>query len=210
MTKWEELKQVNAKAKAMTDIASHLETLFRQTVESRPKLIVELGVKHGCSTFALSRAAIVTGAVLVSVDNRDFSRSLDWDQWIFLQMDDLDFAKQFPTWCLERKIEPSIDVLFIDTDHTYEHTKEVMTSFWPLLAGHAKVMFHDTNCSGIYRRRDFTIDRSYDSQRGVITAIEEYFGRMFNEKKQFEEFIDGWLIRHDPICNGLMTLTRIA
>ena len=210
MTKWEELKQVNAKAKAMTDIASHLETLFRQTVESRPKLIVELGVKHGCSTFALSRAAIVTGAVLVSIDNRDFSRSLDWDQWIFLQMDDLDFAKQFPTWCLERKIEPSIDVLFIDTNHTYEHTKEVMTSFWPLLAGHAKVMFHDTNCSGFYRRRDFTIDRSYDSQRGVITAIEEYFGRMFNEKKQFEEFIDGWLIRHDPICNGLMTLTRIA
>ena len=208
-TDWKELREVEEKAKVRTDTASHLRTLFLETVESRPKLIVELGVKHGFSTFALSRAAIVTGARLVSLDIRDHSTSSDWEDWIFVQMDDIDFAKQFPTWCLERKIEPAIDVLFVDTSHTYEHTKKEIAAFFPLLSASAKVMFHDTNCSDWYRRRDFTIDRSYDAKREVIRAIEDYFGRSFDEKKRFVEFIDGWLVEHDPICNGLMILKRI-
>jgi len=207
-TNWTELMEVQEKAKVRTDVASHLRTIFLETVESRPTLIVELGVKKGFSTFALSRAAIVAGAVLVSVDIRDHSRSSDWDDWLFVQMDDLDFAKRFPAWCAERKIVPSIDVLFIDTSHEYEHTKKEIAAFFPLLSANAKVMFHDTNCSDWYRRRNLTIDRGSDSKRSVIRAIEDYFGRPFNEKQRFVQFVDGWLIEHDPICNGLMIMKR--
>lgn len=209
-TTWKELREVEEKARVRTDIASHLRTIFLETVKSKPNLIVELGVKKGFSAFALSRAAIATGATLVSVDIRDHSKSLDWEDWIFVQMDDIDFAKQFPAWCLERKIEPSIDVLFIDTTHTYEHAKKEIAAFSPYLSEKAKVIFHDTNCSDWYRRRNFTIDRSYDSKRGVIRAIEDYFGRTFNEKERFVEVIGGWLIEHDPVCNGLMILKRIT
>lgn len=209
-TEWKELREVEEKARVRTDIASHLRTIFLETVKSKPKLIVELGVKKGFSAFALSRAAIVTGAVLVSVDIRDFSKSSDWEDWIFVQMDDIDFAKQFPAWCKERKIEPSIDVLFIDTSHEYEHTKKEIAAFFPLLSANATVILHDTNCSDWYRRRNYTIDRSYDAKRRVIKATEEYFGKSFNEKEEFMELIDGWLIEHDPICNGLMILNRIT
>lgn len=214
-TNWKELKEVEEKARVRTDIASYLRTMFLETVKSKPSLIVELGVKHGFSTFALSRAAIVTGATLVSVDIRDYSKSLDWEDWIFVQMDDVEFAKQFPAWCQERSIEPSIDVLFIDTSHAYEHTKEEIATFFPLLSANAKVMFHDTYTPEWYRRRDYTVDRAYgvplrSCKRGVSKAIEEYFGRSFNEKEKFVEYISGWLIEHDPVCNGLMILKRIT
>lgn len=208
-TDWMEIKEVEEKAKVRTDIASHLRTIFLETVENRPNLIVELGVKKGFSTFALSRAAIVTGAVLVSVDIRDFSRSSHWDAWIFVQMDDLEFAMQFPDWCRERDIEPSIDVLFIDTSHEYEHTKQEIAAFFPLLSINATVIFHDTNNCGWYRRENWTIDHAGDCKRGVIKAVADYFGRPFNEKERFVESIDGWLIKHDPICNGLMIVKRI-
>ena len=209
-TTWPELKQVEEKARVRTDIASHLRNMFLYTVSSQPDLIVELGTKKGFSAYALSRAAIVTGATFVSVDNRDFSKALSWDQWIFVQMDDIEFARQFPTWCSERQLESTIDVLFIDTSHTYEHTKAEIAAYFPLLSSRGRVMFHDTNCSDWYLRRNLTIDRSYDSKRGVIRAIEDYFGRSFDEKNRFNQFIDGWWIHHDPICNGLMTLTKIA
>lgn len=209
-TNWKELREVQEKAKVRTDVASHLRTVFLETVGSRPNLIVELGVKKGFSTFALSKAAMVVGAVLVSVDKRNFSKSSDWEDWSFVQMEDLDFAKQFPAWCAERKIAPSIDVLFIDTSHEYEHTKKEIAAFFPLLSANAKVMFHDTNCSDWYRRKNFTVDRSYDNKRGVIRAIEDHFGRPFNEKQRFVQFVDGWLIEHDPICNGLMIMRRIV
>lgn len=207
-TNWKELNEVEIKSKVRTDIASHLRSIFLETVESKPNLIVELGVKKGFSTFALSRAGIITGALLVSVDIRDFSKSLDWEDWIFVKMDDIKFAEQFPDWCQARKINPSIDVIYIDTSHEYEHTKKEIAAFFPFLSPKAKVIFHDTNCSGWYRRRDFTIDYSYDSKRGVIKAIEDYFERPFNEKERFVEFIDGWLIEHDPICNGLLIMRR--
>lgn len=204
-----EIKADSRKAKVRTDISSHLRTIFMETVESSPHLIVELGVKKGFSTFALSRAAMVTGATLVSVDARDFSTSLNWEKWQFVQMDDLDFAQQFPMWCLERKIKPSIDVLFIDSSHKHEHTKKEIAAFASFFSASVKVMFHDTNCSDWYRRRNFTIDRSHDAKRGVIKAIEDYLGSSFNEKKKFVEIVNGWLIKHDPICNGLMIMKKI-
>jgi len=208
-TDWKELKQVVLKSKENSDISSHMVRIFIETVKAKPKLIIELGTKRGCSTYALSQAAIVTNANLISVDIKDCSKSSEWENWVFVQMDDIVFSKQFVTWCKQRKINPVIDVLFIDTSHTYDHTKKEIAAFFPYLSKNAKVIFHDTNCSDWYRRTNKTIDRSYDAKRGVIKPIEEYFGKEFNEKERFIEFINGWLIDHDPICNGLTILKKI-
>ncbi len=204
-----ELKQVEEKSRLRVDMASHLRPIFLETVESNPNLIVELGTKTGMSTFALSRAAMVTGATLLSVDFRDCSDALDWDKWNFVHMDDVAFSKQFPEWASERDIKPSIDVLFIDTSHEYNHTKNEIAVYEPFFSKDVKVIFHDSNCSGWYIRKNFTIDKSYDCKRGVIHALEDFFGTSFNEKREFVEIRNGWLIKHNPKCNGLFIMKRI-
>lgn len=50
----------------------------------------------------------------------------------------------------------------------------------------------------------------WDNKRGVIRALEEYFGKSFNEKKDFIDFRNGWLIKHHSCCNGFTILEKIS
>lgn len=68
-----EFDEVKKRAFNRTDINDHLVTLFVESLEIKPKLIVELGVRGGESTFVLERVAKLCGAKLVSVDIRDYS-----------------------------------------------------------------------------------------------------------------------------------------
>ena len=61
-----EIKQYSLRKR--TDISDHLITLFVESIEIKPKLIVELGVNFGESTFALERVAKTCNAKLVSAD----------------------------------------------------------------------------------------------------------------------------------------------
>ena len=45
-------------------------------------------------------------------------------------------------------------------------------------------------------------------QRGVIRALEDYFGEKFDEKTQFINYKKGWLIKHEPACSGFTILSR--
>jgi hypothetical protein len=74
---------------------------------------------------------------------------------------------------------------------------------------HAKVIFHDTNLNKIGPRSDGCLQLSWDNDRGVIRAIEEYLGITINERRRFIGKVNGWLIRHWPNCNGLTILDRI-
>src|SRR5581483_12486208 len=103
------------------------------------------------------------------------------------------FAGRFPTWCAEHGIEPGIDVLFIDTSHLYEHTKQEIAAWFPLLAPEARVFFHDTNLKGVFFRRDGSMGLGWDNQRGVIRAIEEHLGTRLPEKRDFIDARAGWL-----------------
>ena len=47
----------------------------------------------------------------------------NWDEWRFVQKDDIKFADRFEEYCKENDLPDSIDVLFIDTNHLYEYTK---------------------------------------------------------------------------------------
>ncbi len=206
-----ELKEIEDRvAHVQSDISDYLATIFSEAVAAQPRLIVELGVRGGESRFVLERAARITRSFLVSVDIDDCSAVCSQSPlWHFVKSDDIQFAQIFRAWCSERGIEPSIDVLFIDSSHLYEHTVQEITAWFPYLSLRCKVIFHDTNMRRFYRRLDGTIGEGWNNKRGVIQAIEECLGTRFNERIDFVTTVHEWLIRHWAHCNGLTIMERI-
>ena len=100
-------------------------------------------------------------------------------------------------------------MLFIDTSHLYQHTVEEIDAWFPLLARHALVFFHDTNQRLIYCRDDKSIGQGWNNDRGVLRALEMYFNQSFNEQVDFTHVEPGWIIRHHARCNGLTILEKI-
>ncbi|MEE9269109.1 MAG: class I SAM-dependent methyltransferase, partial [Candidatus Krumholzibacteria bacterium] len=127
----------------------------------------------------------------------------------FVKSDDVEFAGRFEEWCGERGIDPAIDLLFIDTSHEHEHTVQEIEHWFPLLSPHATVFLHDTNLWETYRRNNGSMGRGWDNERGVIRALEKYFGKTFDETRDFISFANGWVIRHYHTCNGFTILQRV-
>jgi cephalosporin hydroxylase len=205
-----ELEAIQQRARARNGMSDHLVPLFLESLSARPSLIVELGVRGGESTFVLERTARLCESALVSVDIEDCSRASTYSDWVFVKADDIEFARRFPAWCEGRGLVPSIDVLFLDTSHEFEHTRQEIIHWFPLLSERAKVFFHDTNLRRYYVRKDGSIGRAWDNQRGVIRAIEAHFGKSFDETKDFATLCDGWLIKHYARCLGFTTLERVG
>lgn len=208
-TELPELNEIKTHALKPTDISDHLETLFVESLSIEPRLIVELGVRGGESTFVLERVAKLFHSKLVSVDIEDSPYVCNYKERSFIREDDIVFAGKFTDWCKVRGVAPVIDVLFIDTSHIYEHTLEEIRSWFPFLAERSKVFFHDTNMNEAYLRKDHSRGLGWNNQRGVIRAIEEYFGKVFNEKQDFFDFRNGWLIKHHANCSGFTILEKV-
>jgi cephalosporin hydroxylase len=208
-SKVRELDEIYEYARKRSDINDHLANLFFEGMSARPRLIVELGVRGGSSTFVLERVARLSGSRMVSCDYDDCSKATSWGQWLFVQGDDVAFGKAFPEWCAARGMTASIDLLYIDTSHLYEHTVQEIESWFPHLSESAKVVFHDTNMGQIYPHRDGSRGWGWDNRRGVIAAIEQKLGASFDEKMEFADLVNGWQIKHDPVCNGFTVLTKV-
>lgn len=204
------LNDINIHAKKQSDISDHLTNLFTEAAAMQPSMIVELGVRSGESTVALSRVANLFGSHLISVDLEDCSRACSSDHQVFVKSDDVTFAKEFTDWCERRNYASSIDVLFIDTSHEFDHTVAEIQHWFPLLSPHCKVVFHDTNMSTVYFRRNRTMGIGWPNDRGVIAAIEQYFGCRFDERHDFVHFTAGWIIKHFANCNGFTVLERVC
>jgi cephalosporin hydroxylase len=204
-----EIAQIEERKQLDTDISDHLLTLFAEAVNTRPRLIVELGVRGGDSTFVLERAARFCRARLISVDIADCSKVSTWDEWLFVQSDDIDFATRFPDYCTRNGIMPTIDVLFIDTSHLYDHTVQELATWLPLVSERGKVLFHDTNQCRLGHRKDGRLMAGIDN-RGVIAAIEGYLGRKFDQTQDFVDVCNGWLIRHIAYSNGFTIMEKLS
>jgi|SRR5581483_2450831 len=191
-----------------TDINDHLLTLFIESLSLQPSLIVELGVRGGESTSALERAARLCNSVLLSVDLDDCEHVSGYEKRYFIKSDDVALAERFPQWCKEHELRTAVDVLFIDTSHEFEHTTQEIQSWFPLLADHCKVFFHDTNMSRVFRRRDGSIGVGWNNQRGVIAAVENYLNCHLDEHHDFTTIVGDWLVRHSASCNGMTVLER--
>jgi hypothetical protein len=190
-----------------SDIRDHLPILTQQA--ERASFIVELGTRGGVSTRALIEGAKRNKATVLSVDMYPCSSVADYENWIFVQADDIEFAQQFPKWCAERRLKPSIDLLFVDTSHEYEHTRKEIANWFPLLSFDGTAIFHDTNMQRFYRRQDGTIwVGGGDKRRGVIRALHEFLGTGFDESRDFSGKTADWRITHHALCNGLTILHR--
>jgi predicted O-methyltransferase YrrM len=197
---------------ANSDIRDHLNTLFFLAASVRPKLIVELGTRGGESTRALLSAAALSDATLLSVDIADCG-GLDLpyrEHWRFKKADDIKFGLDgFKPWCAQEGLEPSINVLFIDTSHQYEHTKDEIRVWSPYLSEDGLMMFHDSNTrNGVFARADGSFGYSDNRGRGVIQAIEEFLGQRYDENAYFTDCVNGFLVLHSPHCNGLTVLKK--
>jgi cephalosporin hydroxylase len=203
------LEEIKERALVPTDISDHLVTLFVESVSMAPRLIVELGVRGGESTFVMERVAALFGSTLVSVDIDECKTACTYERAVFVRSDDIAFAGRFPAWCRESGVDPRIDVLMIDTSHLYDHTAQEIECWFPLLSPRAMVFFHDTNLKPLVRRRDGSLGTAWDNERGVIRALERYFDTVFDEKQDFVDFRNGWLIKHHASCGGLTVLERV-
>jgi cephalosporin hydroxylase len=202
------MEEIKQRATNPSDISDHLLTIYFEALSLKPQLIVELGVRFGESTFVLERVARTVGSKLISVDLDDCSGVSQYPGWFFIQKDDLQFAAEFPGWCGERGINPQIDLLFIDTSHYFENTVAEIAAWFPQLAEHSKVILHDTNLKETFYWRNGQCGAGWNNERGVIRALEDYFGRSFDESSDFRERVNGWDIKHFSICNGLTVLEK--
>jgi cephalosporin hydroxylase len=206
-----EIDEIRARAVTRTDISDHLIAMFVEALAVQPKLIVELGVRSGESTFALERVARLCNSTFVSADVQEpeFSTPPTWKKWSFVKGDDLEFARNFPSWCASHGVSPAVDILLIDTNHVYSHTVKEIAHWFPLLAPRAKVFFHDTNMRVFYHRQDSSLGVGWQRNRGVMAAIEEYLGTKFNEGASFTDVRKGWIVRHNAFCSGFTVLERL-
>ena len=200
--------EINERSLIATTINDHLIALFNETLSINPQTIVELGVEFGETTFVLERVARLTGAKLVSVDIQDCSRVSTYDRWLFVQQDDIQFAREFVNWSHLNNVKTAIDILMIDSSHLYEHTCQEIQAWFPFLAPKAKVFFHDTNINETVFRRNGSSFGGWNNERGVIRALETHFNQSFNETQDFTESINGWWIKHDHNCGGFTILER--
>lgn len=203
------LRDIEVRAETPTDISDHLVTMFHEALTVYPRLIVELGVRGGESTFVFERVCRLCGSSIISVDIENCLQASGYEKWNFVQSDDIRFAGEFTEFCAAKGVEPVIDVLFIDTSHEYAHTVEEIRSWFPFLAARGKVLFHDTNLQPMGRRRDGRLLRGMDNHRNVIRAIEEFLGVSLDESQDFIRVYGNWLVKHSAFCNGLTILERL-
>jgi predicted O-methyltransferase YrrM len=121
--------------------------LYNAVINLKAKLILELGTGFGVSTIALAAAAQEVGGHVYTCDKDSSSIFTDservkqkindlnlMDFCTFYIINDLDMAKQWTA---------TIDLLFIDSEHTYKQTKQELEKFIPFLAEFGECYMHD-------------------------------------------------------------------
>lgn len=143
-------------AAAGTDISAHLPTLYALAIDhsSISVPIVELGVRTGNSTLALLAACAATHSQLVSYDidsacpenvrRTAREHTHNWPacdraiskRWDFRALDSILAADQWSSGGF-------VGMLFIDTIHEYERTRDELAAWLPKLRRDAVICGHD-------------------------------------------------------------------
>lgn len=124
-------------AQRYLDMFPHVDTLARYAAQA--STVVELGVRTGCSTWALLEGLPADGR-LVSVDINaacfhDCPQAVRQDpRWTFIGGDDRDPA-------IHQRLPRLADLVFIDTSHEEDHTlAELLLARW---LGAPRIVLHD-------------------------------------------------------------------
>jgi hypothetical protein len=128
-----------------SDIRDHLPRLRREARGT----VLELGVRGGASTSALLAGIEERGGTLWSVDiNAGCRHAFDGHpQWHFVAADSRDTDA-----VVAAGLPASLDVLFIDTIHTYEHVHEELEAWADRVRRGGIILVHDTDSFPDVRR----------------------------------------------------------
>jgi hypothetical protein len=140
----------------LSDIYEYLPTFLEAAGHYERPTIVELGVRAGVSTIAWLYAVEKYDGWLHSVDGAPpcldddgtdllgqymygvESKASIHPQWTFLQGWDNEMWVQA---CLPQEC----NILFIDTNHTYEMTTAELETYYPMVCSGGRIFLHDTN-----------------------------------------------------------------
>jgi len=143
-----------------SDISEHLSTLFLLTIEFDLKRILELGVRDGNSTTALTEAVSKIDGHVWSIDVNSCNEAgrkvklLDLEKyWTFIQGDDIAIGQNW---------NQKVDHIFIDTSHSYGHTLQELKTYVKFLEPNGFITFHDTRTyPGVLKAiRDFVTNET--------------------------------------------------
>lgn len=196
-------------ASPKSDISEHLNLLYLFLHSAKPRNILELGTRGGESTKVLEKYCREMNIVGKSFD---LDEAPDWliksKNWRHFVGDDIHLGKILTStriWPDGSEFTP-LDFIFLDTSHEYNHTREELEIYVPLLKNEiGAIAFHDTNLtSSPTIRLDGSVGFGGNNERGVARAIEEYFGFKFDEgSMQVQSISNGNLhFYHQPWCNG--------
>jgi len=196
-----------------SDISDHLNTLYFMASMVRPKLLVECGVRSGNSTRALLAAAGDHNAHLISIDTDDCSAitiPLEFKAlWHFVRADDVTFlTSEFEQYCRDQGLASYADLVFIDTSHSYEHTRAELEASRSILRPGGLLLLHDTNLRRHCVKLDNSIVLARNIDRGVMRAVEKFMDREYDENLLFSDNQNGWVLFHMPYCAGLTILRK--
>lgn len=168
----------------VTDIHEHLPTLHDHASIGNA-VIIELGVRSGESTFAFLAAIEAHGGTLWSCDT-DAPRFLPNVSpvapfWTFVQGDDLSRWSEAPN---------DVDVVFIDTSHTYNQTVAELDLYSLKVKPGGVILLHDTELETP------AASPPYDPPFPVRAAAEEFAAD------------NGWPLDLIAGCNGLGILRK--
>ena len=157
-----------------SDIGDHLPTFVK--LAEYAEHVIELGTRAGVSTIAWLYGLDGHGR-LTSVDLDARPDIGDWDHWTFIQGDDLD-----PDVLAQLDMA---DVVFIDTNHLYEHTLAELRVYRRLVRPGGRIVCHDT---------ELAYPQDSEVAYPVRQAIEQFTAE------------SGFAWSNDPRCYGLGTI----
>jgi predicted O-methyltransferase YrrM len=121
------------------DSDRHLMSLFGIALGSKAKTIIELGVRNGDTTLPLTLAAKHNNGHLYSVDINQTSYCLPKElseNQTFIQSDAIKFLENWDS-------EKSIDLIYIDDWHSYEHVKKELEILDSKVSPSTIILLHD-------------------------------------------------------------------
>jgi hypothetical protein len=214
-TDFEEIRTIQRKYPKIA-ISSVLPYIYEWGIKAAPLHIVELGVsKEALANKVLTLVAEKFDSTFISCDLYDFETVNSYSKWHFVQAHDIEFAKGYWEFCASIGIGPWIDLLFIDTDEKYPHTKEEIEHWYPFLEKKCTVMWRCTNLKKeLIYPGGIKTNLGWDNERGVVRALEEHYKWKIPEECEIDgiwrdpQGID-WEIHHYPWGAGLTVLRRI-
>lgn len=149
------------------DSDAHLLTLFSIALSSKSKILLELGVREGATTLPLLEAAKMLNSKLYSVDIIDQPMP-DSDNWVYVKKDAIQFLKEWP-------VNETIDLVYIDDWHSYEHVKKELELLDRLVSPNSIILIHDLmygNTCPFYHT-DLTLKTGQWADGGPYRAVAE-------------------------------------